>query len=189
MEKLLAVDVALLPAVAVMERFIGLMEYDPQTPIVLDKVSCLPHVTLAMGVIAQADIARFGEVLSGFFGEAAKIEVVAENSRTYTTDNGKNLCEVTIRLTPELADFRTRVSEAVRPLFLDIPARVDMFFAPPAVDEISTKWVLKYGEVFRPHITLGQGAVKQIRRPFRFYPQKLVLCQLGNYCTCRRVLE
>lgn len=188
MRKFLAVDVALLPSQTVMDELIGLIQYDPGSPILLNSHNCLPHVTLAMGVIDEDDIAGFKEALSGFDQEAKSLKLTAERTNTYVADNGKHLSEVSIKLTDELHDFRSQVVTALRPMFGNEEPTTDMFYSPPAVEKITTKWVLKFGEEFRPHITLGEGQVKALDRPMMFYPRKLALCQLGNYCTCRRVL-
>jgi hypothetical protein len=40
-----------------------------------------------------------------------------------------------------------------------------------------------------PHITLGEGTVRQPREIITFVPESLALCQLGSYCTVRKVLS
>lgn len=46
-------------------------------------------------------------------------------------------------------------------------------------------------EKYWPHITLGAGEKppRLIRSlPMRFRADKIILCQLGNFCTCRKIL-
>lgn len=188
MSKFVAVDVALLPDTAVMEDLIGFIHYDSNSPILLNTSNCLPHVTLAMGVIDETAIARLGEALARFMEEATTVKLVGTGTNSYVADNGKHLSEVTVGLTDELLDFRTRLVAAIRPMFTDIPPTTDMFFDPSHVEQITTKWVLKFGETFRPHVTLGEGQVKPLDLSLIFYPDKLAICQLGNYCTCRKIL-
>jgi 2'-5' RNA ligase len=45
------------------------------------------------------------------------------------------------------------------------------------------------GARYRPHITLGHGRPAPERGlPWRFRPAALALCQLGDHCTCARLL-
>ncbi len=41
---------------------------------------------------------------------------------------------------------------------------------------------------FSPHITAGFGQTDYVLGPMRFRPASIALCQLGNFCTCRRIL-
>lgn len=70
---------------------------------------------------------------------------------------------------------------------------IDMFVSPPEVAEISTYWTRTYYEKrdkegFDPHITLGAGQIDELATPIDFMATRLVLCQLGTFCTCRKIL-
>ena len=42
---------------------------------------------------------------------------------------------------------------------------------------------------FDPHITIGVGALNARVAPTSFVATQLAMCQLGRFCTCRRVLR
>lgn len=51
MNENIAVDIVLLPSLRDMQRIISLIEYDEDSVIKLNTKDCLPHITLAMGVL------------------------------------------------------------------------------------------------------------------------------------------
>jgi hypothetical protein len=63
-----------------------------------------------------------------------------------------------------------------------------------AVTGTTLDWIRTYPEkaayeYFRPHITIGYGAVPpDLTFPIPFTAERLALCHLGNHCTCRRIL-
>jgi 2'-5' RNA ligase len=66
-------------------------------------------------------------------------------------------------------------------------------FAAEPVSESTLLWIKSYREKssfanFRPHITIGYGRSANLSYPAQFHLAKLALCQLGNHCTCRKVL-
>jgi 2'-5' RNA ligase len=85
------------------------------------------------------------------------------------------------RLMDALAEFER--GKGGRPAaFVDADAR-------PA----DVRWVNNYRaraafDSYRPHITLGHGDAPKVD-PVRFEAVEVAACQLGRFCTCRRVLR
>ena len=189
----LAVDIVLLPSIPVMQKIISLIEYDVDSVIQLNTQDCLPHISLAMGVLDEGDIQAVGEILQGFSRRAESIELKLSTTRTNTVADGKHIGDGAIEHIAELTDLHLEIIEAVRPSMTRDNVQAEMFFSPPKVADISTTWVRDYPdderpEDFRPHITLGEGEVLQPHEPIVFFAERLALCHMGNYCTCRKVL-
>ena len=61
------------------------------------------------------------------------------------------------------------------------------------IDKAAISWVENFPAQssftrFSPHITAGFGQTDYLLGPMRFQPASIALCQLGNFCTCRRIL-
>ena len=62
------------------------------------------------------------------------------------------------------------------------------------IDKAAISWVENFPAQssftrFSPHITAGFGQTSDVLGPMRFRPASLALCQLGKFCTCRRILS
>jgi hypothetical protein len=98
----------------------------------------------------------------------------------------QNFSVFEIEATREIQALHERIMRKLSP-FLHYKVTPDMFASP--VNDFTINYVKNYyANKFYPHITLGFGEVKERIVPFSFYPSKLVLCHLGNYCTCREVI-
>jgi hypothetical protein len=68
-----------------------------------------------------------------------------------------------------------------------------MVFGNETVNKSTLLWIENFPaesvyEKFFPHITLGYGQTTLENLPIDFKVPKIALCQLGNHCTCRKVL-
>jgi hypothetical protein len=99
----------------------------------------------------------------------------------------------TIKNTEQLTHLHLDVMSSLHPYLTHSDVQTHMFTSPPVVADVSTTWVQHYfdeqgPESFHPHITLGEGKVRQPERPVTFTAARLALCHLGSYCTCRKIL-
>lgn len=188
----IAADVVLLPCRADMQRIISSITYDAGSPIVLNPESCLPHMSLAMGVLELENLAQAQLVLK-------KVAPVAPESHTITkftvheTPNGRKFKDLTIHTSAALVELHKEVLESFASVFdQEAVASLDMFVSPPSVAEATLYWVNTYYEKnpknFRPHITLGEGEFVPGSQPFPIVFDRIAICQLGSYCTARKVL-
>jgi 2'-5' RNA ligase len=191
----IAADVVLLPDEATMNRAMEInrrLVARNRPEIVLSKKDCLPHISLAMGCIDEADVTAIQERLKLLAREASVgplriLDVVASvNSRGETT------CLLDIDRTEELQALHERVMQEMMPFF-----RHEVSAAMIYDDKVSgttLDWIRTYPQKaayahFRPHITLGYGQVSAgLSFPIPFGVTRIALCHLGNHCTCRRVL-
>ncbi|MCL5281403.1 MAG: 2'-5' RNA ligase family protein [Planctomycetes bacterium] len=190
-----AVDVVLLPDEAMTSRAIEInrqLATSTRPEIVLNRKDCLPHISLAMGGINEADVTALRERLKSLarktsVGQLRVVGIVASvNSRGETT------FLLDVDRTEELQALHEQVMQEVRPFFRPEVSE-DMLY-----DEVVTgstlDWIRTYPqkaayEHFRPHITLGDGQMPpDLSVPIPFHVTRLALCHLGNHCTCRRIL-
>jgi len=190
-----AVDVVLLPDEAMTDRAIEAnteMVRKYGTEIVLDKSSCLPHISLAMGCIEDSDIGAAGKVLEGIaeqnpVGELKVVSVqVTENAK------GEKVSVFKVERTQQLRSIHERVSQKLAKYFSFDVTR-NMIYGSEKVAETTLLWIKNYREkssfeMFSPHITIGCGQVETLAGPIEFRASQLALCHLGNHCTCRKVL-
>jgi 2'-5' RNA ligase len=191
----IAVDVVLLPDEVMTNRAIEvnakLVEKFGRK-IVLHKVNCLPHISLAMGCIDERDIGAIEKVLTAVAERCSigKLKIIgihtSENSR------GETVSVFEVEKTKKLQSLHEKVSEKIGPHFSSF-VTADMIYGDEEVAETTLEWIRSYREKasfakFFPHITIGYGEVEEQEFPIEFSVSKLALCHLGNHCTCRKIL-
>jgi 2'-5' RNA ligase len=181
----LDVDVVLLPSEEVMEKAI---EYNKETnskDIILNKETCIPHMTLCMGVVEEENLPKVNEILQEI---ADEFSALALTIPSIDPRGG-----FSIEKNEQLQELHEKIMRELEPL-LTHDATTEMFFSPPPVEEKSLKWVNKYHtdnstENFWPHITItADDTDLQLDAPIPFTASRLALCHLGNYCMCRKIL-
>jgi len=191
----IAVDVVLLPSEKMMDIAIGLNRELLKTlgnKIVLNKENCIPHISLAMGCVDKKDIAIIRRTLETIAEQCALGDLKAVGIKTSTNSVGEKVSVLEIEKTRELQMLHETVMEKLEPYFTyDVTA--DMLFSPPEVESSTLLWIKNYRQNssfgnFFPHITVGFGQINKPEYPVEFAASKLVLCHLGNHCTCRKIL-
>ena len=191
----IAVDVVLLPSDKMTDMAIEanteLVEKFNRE-IVLNKKTCLPHISLAMGCIVEEDIASIEKVLESVAKESRLGDLKVIGIRTSTNARGEQVSVFEVEKTRELESLHERVMKKVAPYFsYDVTS--DMIYGHEEVAETSLLWIKNYPEKasfahFLPHITIGYGKVAKQSFPIELTVSKLALCHLGNHCTCRKIL-
>ena len=189
-----AVDVVLLPdeamadrAIEANRRLVGKFGGE----IVLNKESCLPHISLAMGCVNEKDIASIEKILRSVAERQGLGDLTVIGIRT--TGSGSEAVSVfEIEGTSELQSLHKEVMEKLSP-YLSSEVSCDMIYGDEEVAEGTLRWIENYREKssfanFLPHITIGYGEMEDGPFPIKFTASKLALCHLGNHCTCRKVL-
>ncbi len=191
----IAVDVVLLPDEAMTNRA---MEINRQLvpnnhqEIVLNKKDCLPHVSLAMGCIDEADVTTIRKRLELLAQKTSVRQLRIVGVVASVNSRGETTSLLEIDRTEELQALHEQVMQEMM-LFFRHEVSADMLY-----DEVVTgstlEWIRTYPQKaahdnFRPHITLGYGQVPAgLSFPIPFRVTRLALCHLGNHCTCRRIL-
>ncbi len=191
----IAIDIVLLPEESAMDAVIQanrrLLEDDPGQ-IVLDKQNCLPHVSLAMGCLDQADIRRAGEALAEVAAKQSIGTLRAIGIYTAHHGDGRKVSSLAIERDPHIVSLHEAIMDRFEPL-LSYDVWPEMLVHPDEVAESSLQWIANYRDQssfdnFFPHITLGYGTCGVVPVPRDIAASKLAICHLGNHCTCRRVL-
>lgn len=192
----IAIDVVLIPPDDIIQYAVDINKTFPETRAenyVLDAETCIPHVTLLMGLITREQVSevgrKLGELAKKFSAPALTITHVKSSARP----DGKVLSGLEIEKTPELQKLHETICDEMASIFTYEGVTKEMFFTPPPMNEVPMSWVRGFAktsvrEKYKPHITLGVGGPKQEVTPVQFTASKLALCHLGNYCTCRDVL-
>ncbi len=199
----IAVDVVLLPSEEMVDRTIAAnreLQKQYADKIILDKESCLPHISLAMGCIEERDIADIEKALQTIAKQTSLGQLSAIGIHTSENLTGEQVSVLQIEKTEALQSLHEEVMRRLEPYFNhDVTA--DMVLSRPMASESTLAWIKNYPEKssfekFFPHITIGYGEINDYSFGFRqggvppteFAVSKLALCHLGNHCTCRKIL-
>jgi len=191
----IAVDIALLPSEEMADKAIAAnKELLKQCAhkIVLDKESCLPHISLAMGCIDEIDIDEIDTILRTIAEETSLGRLNAVGIETETNQAGEKVSVFEIEKTEELQSLHEEVMKRLS-LYFSYNLRAEMVLSSEETSQSSLDWIKNYPEKssfekFSPHITIGYGEIEDFSFPMKFEISKLALCHLGNHCTCKVIL-
>ena len=191
----IAVDIVLLPSEEMADKAIAankelLKQYAHK--IVLDKVICLPHISLAMGCIDDIDIDEIDTILRTIVKETSLGQLNAVGIKTETNQAGEKVSVLEIEKTEALQSLHEVVMKKLSPYF-SYDVRADMVLSSAQTSQSTLDWIKNYPEKpsfekFFPHITIGYGEINNFSFQIKFEASKLALCHLGNHCTCKVIL-
>ncbi len=189
-----AVDIVLLPDEAAMEvviranaelvkRFGG--------DIVLNKIDCLPHISLAMGRLDEANISRIEEILQKIAAKYRQERMRVNGIYTSVDSEGRKVSVFVVEKTAKLQRLHEEIMTRLEP-YLSYELSREMLFDSD-VKETTLSWIRNYRTAsgfanFLPHITIGYGQPTDTSLPIEFTASRLAMCHLGNHCTCRKIL-
>ena len=192
----IAVDVVLLPSEEMADKAIAankelLRQYAHK--IVLDKESCLPHISLAMGCIDETDIDEIDTILRTIAEESSLGQLSAVGIHIETNRAGEKVSVIEIEKTEALQSLHEEVMHRLASYF-SYDVKADMVLSSSETSESTLDWIKNYPEKssfekFFPHITIGYGEINNFSFPIIFSASKLAVCHLGNHCTCRKILS
>jgi 2'-5' RNA ligase len=191
----IAVDVVLLPSERITDMAIeanrALLKQTPDQ-IILDKESCLPHISLAMGCIDSRDIVAIERVLRNLAVSHSPEKLIIEGIQIGRNAENEKVSLLQLEKTPQLQSLHEDVMKEFEPFF-SYDVSVNMILPPHPVSESTLIWIGNYPEKssfekFSPHITLGYGHIENVSFPPEFTAFALALCHLGNHCTCLKIL-
>lgn len=190
----IAIDIVLLPSPAMTAQAVavsqGLAQNSGNTKIVLDEQRCLPHISLRMGVVNEEDIPEITIIVQKIAKSMPPLKLVASGIVSHAIPTGEHLVVIEVDTTPKLQRLYDIVRlELAGKLSFDLDA--SMYHNPSEIEQISLHWAKAYADdafIFYPHITSGFGSGDITGFPVNFMASTLAVCQLGNYCTCRRLI-
>jgi 2'-5' RNA ligase len=193
----IAVDVVLLPDEEMTDRVAGInaeLVKQGNTEIVLSKECCLPHISIAMGCIDEADISKIEKMLAELVRQRPIQKLVVYGVFTSINKNGDKVSVYIVEKTEQLQKLHEEVMNRMAK-YTTYEAKKEMIYGYPeeTVAEGTLLWINNYREKassanFLPHITVGYGVIPTPEAPIEFGVSSLALCHLGNHCTCRRIL-
>ncbi len=191
----IAISIVLLPSEKMVNKIIEINKELLRTnknKIVLGKIVNQPHISLCMGGINKNEIPQI-------------IEIINEISNNFTQFNFEGKLNVqTVSAYEKISwleiinkDKIQKIHEVVMKTFwkyLNYDIENYMLVNPQEVEEETISWIKQYSSlyknplIFRPHITVGVGDDIKHNRIFKFSSSKIALFQLGNYCTCKKLI-
>jgi 2'-5' RNA ligase len=191
----IAVDIILLPSEEMAEEAIAankelLKQYADK--IVLDKESCLPHISLAMGCIDESNIDEIDKILKTAAKKASLGQLTTVGIHIETNRAGEKVSVLEIEKTKALQSLHEEIIKRLEPYF-SYDVRAEMVISSEETSQSTLDWIKNYPEKssfekFFPHITIGYGEMKNFSFPRKFNVSKLALCHLGDHCTCKVIL-
>ena len=189
MSSVIAVDVALLLPTGLCESLVELnaTTLAPPDGFRFDATH-LPHLTLAQQFVADGQLDPLTNDLGAVIGDLPPLELV-----TTTMSRDGMSSTLGVETTPALDTLHRGLMDLLA-RYPALEGRDDAFLTdgdPPRAADI--EWVRCFRarsayERFRPHVTVGVGQVNGSLSSTSFLPPRAALCQLGRFCTCRRVL-
>jgi 2'-5' RNA ligase len=191
----IAVDVALLPDEAMTEWAIQInrkLIAQYAAKIILSRNNRLPHISLAMGGVDESDVESIGRTLDRLAREIPVRQLNALGIAVVANAKGEHVSLLTIERTEALQSLHEAIMGETAPLFSHDVTEAMIF--DERVADTTLAWIRDYPKKsafdrFSPHITLGYGkAEAEGPFPMPFTVSQLVLCRMGNHCTCRQPL-
>src|SRR3989338_4153922 len=191
MNNKIAVDIALLLPPKVVDVCVGINKELDQVKYVSFQNGYQPHITLAMGCIAESNMALLREELSDL---ARKTKILNLNIIGFEIGEWDDdlFLSFNISKTPELVSLHNTCMELMKK-YATYESNPQMFFEPKKMNDRSINWVNNYKKhfdtgLYSPHISLGPGPTpKNISLPIQFSTDQFALFQLGKNCTCKNL--
>jgi len=192
----IAVDVVLVPAQTDLDRFVSLSQnlyLESGNPtIVLDGKNCFPHVTLAMGIIEDTSIVELQKILEQQVHLLRALSMIGHDVFVGRTPKGEINSGINVQKTEEIQKIHETVLGVLKPLLIE-RFSIEALYPDPPPCETTLFWIRNFEahsshEKYEPHITIGFGELKNVTLPMFFTADRLAVFQLGNYCTCRKLL-
>jgi 2'-5' RNA ligase len=186
-----ALDLALIPPIEVIERAISISAGLESSKIKLNKFNMIPHISLSMAAI---DLNRSYKVLDKLEDLASKTkELKVTIQGNYQAEVlSKPVCGWAIVHNDDLLELHEKAHKLLRAYHdddfgLDAFAEADLVL--PISKSIVEDYDLKYATSnYQAHLTLGFGQYNQ-QEEFSFMVNNMSLYQLGNFCTCNKLIS
>lgn len=192
----IAIDVIVLPPRNVQNRTVeiskNLFKETGNDAILLDKEKCIPHVTLVMMCVDEDDLPKIKKIVEGVALQTKPLNLKFIKIESGPTPDGGRVSGLKIERTPEILGLHEELVRKTNP-YRKKEAKIESLYQYPKPTQATVTWINKFGEhssfeKYNPHLTIGFGTLKNIEMPPDFTANKIAICQLGNYCTCRKML-
>jgi 2'-5' RNA ligase len=192
----IAVDVVLIPSKEVADEAIRInreLLKQTKSDYVLTRTDRIPHLSLAMGSLHQSLTPHITELLQKIASPYPPVDLFFSRIDVRTNSTGEPIATLAVEKTSALQSLHEEITQQLSSYLIE-DAAAEGFIGYPDVKPSSVAWVKDYRsaasfERYSPHITLGIGRPDPSLLSFRRgRTERLALCHLGNYCTCRKIL-
>ncbi|KKW41715.1 MAG: hypothetical protein UY92_C0014G0040 [Candidatus Magasanikbacteria bacterium GW2011_GWA2_56_11] len=194
--KKLAIDVAILPPLDVMEKIIDINQQAATRNAAwgpLAKDDFLPHMSLAMGGIEDDSLETVKSIVEGIVKNFSPILVELAELYYAEKSDGSKIYAVRARKSSELQRLHENLMNGLRQYF-SYDCTKGSLFSRTGEEVAEPDWINKFAashsfEAFDPHITIRtKEAAGQEILPLKFTATKVAACHVGIMTTCRKEL-
>lgn len=194
MKNKIAIDIVLLPPQNINDLAFRLNQGTDQSKIKFgtDSGDAIPHITLAMGAISFSDITKMESELETIYKKYLPLTLKLNGTSGGEIENQGYVWGIEIEKTDELLLLHKEVIEILEK-YSSKDFDTDSFADQGNGIERAFKWMSNFAEhsaydKFSPHITIGFGDEPKIENE-EFTVFTLAICQLGSFCTCKKILK
>lgn len=191
----IVVNILLLPPIDIMKLCVKInQQKGSENYQNLDTETNPPHITLDMGSLDAKNLPLAKEKISRIAKNFSKLKLTLSEIYYEIRSNNKKSYYFELEIIPELRRLHEDIMNDFSKIFTNNNISVDMFFPNESekIDEESCRWVEDYPNKtfknFNPHISLKCRNGRYEGGPIKFPADKLTLCHMGNFCTCRKIL-
>lgn len=194
--KKLAIDVAILPPLDVMEKIIDInrqatIKNATRGPLAKDDF--LPHMSLAMGGVENDSLETVQNIVEDVVKRFSPISVVLNELYYAENPDGSRTYAYRVKKSSELQQLHESLMNRLRQFF-SYDCTKDSLFSKTGEEVTKPHYINKFAtsysfEAFDPHITIRTTeAVGQEILPLQFTATKVAVCHVGIKATCRKEL-
>lgn len=194
--KKLAVDMAILPPIDVMEALIAINQQAASQGAAwgpLAKDDFLPHISLAMGGVEHENLGAVRDMVERVTKRFSPIPVELNELSYVEETEGSRFYAIRAKKTPDLQQLHESLMNGLRQYFSYDCTKETLFSKlgeevtkPDYINKFATLYSFK---AFDPHITIRtRRAMGQEVLPLKFTATKVAACHVGKMATCRNVL-
>jgi hypothetical protein len=190
----IAVDIVLFPSVEIIEKSIKLNKdlISDFKPVKLNNENCFPHISLCMGSIESNDLDKAELILNKISKDFKALKLTISKFVVDSLTTGDKWTSLKVKKTEELQKLHEKTMDKFKEI-ISSDIEKEMFFLPYEINDLTVVWAKNYFKNsayknYSPHISIGIG--KQVSEDLNlsFLANNIGICQLGKYCTCRKVI-
>jgi hypothetical protein len=192
----LAIDIAILPPDHITDLCIDIgKDCKQDITVPLNKQDNLPHITLVMGVMDEDDLNRITNKSQTILDKFKPLHLSLVELNSVQTNLDKLSYGFKVDRTQELVKLHQVIMDEFLDYLSKEKSNQEMFYIKDGEEfsNISMRWVDtlyrdKKPDDYFPHISLKCQSPMYNNLPVNFIADRIAVCQLGDHCTCRKIL-